>query len=223
MLDPVFIEAVCHKPGGHTILGRALHPLCAHDLLCLEAIKSPFLTDGATVTMEDLVLAVWLLSHEAPADLTVSHLELDATGRHWLKKLMAAGVDLQAETDRLLSYLKDYYSPPEMMRDQLQNSQPLGSPWMLTLVVVVCGKLGISLREAWTMGIGQLIWYRSSIEEQETESRIVGPELREQMDRAREGPAVLKLEPGESIEDFAARGGLSVGDAAMLLHQQSHK
>ncbi len=73
------------------------------------------------------------------------------------------------------------------------------------------------------MGIGQLIWYRSCIEEQETESRIVGPELRGMMEQAQKNSAVHKIEPGESIEAFASRAGLSVGDAAMLLHQQSQK
>src|SRR5580693_5008109 len=218
MLDPIFQEAFCHRPGGHRVLGRELHPLCALDLLALESINSPFLYDGAKCEVQDLVIAVWLLSNDPPADLTVHHLELDEEGRAWLSGLTGK-IEMERDCRAVLSYMADYYALPEMFRQTASNPiTALGAPWMLATVVYVAGKLHLSLREAWTMGIGQLFWYRASIEEQETEHRIISPEMREEMKKAETNSRSFKMEIGESLADFSKRVGIPEADAAVLLH-----
>lgn len=222
-LDPLFLEAFTHRPGGHVILGRKLHALCALDLLALEAVCSPFLFDGAKCEVADLILAVWLLSNPPADDLQVHHLELDDAGREWLKSL-AGQIDLERDCKAVSDYMADFYSPPEMMRNVATNAlTAMGAPWMLGIVVTVCGKLGVSLRDAWLMPIGNLLWYRCSIEEQETESRIISPDLRAELDRAKNNGKIMQMEPGELLADFAKRTGIPEATAAILLHNQSRK
>lgn len=218
MLDPLFLEAFAHRPGGHKVLGRQLHPLCALDLLALEAVNSPLLFDGGEISIPHLIQAVWILSNPHSLDCTISHLELNDEGKEWLKSFGGV-IDLAAGCDQIQLYFADYHSLPEVMRNK-QGSPltQLGGPWMLSVIVTVVGALHIPLFEAWTMGIGQLLWIRASIEEQETESRIISPEMRQEMKRAETNGQVMTMEPGETLEDFCKRTGIPATDAAMLLH-----
>jgi hypothetical protein len=208
MLDPLFTEAWVHAPGGHTVLGRALHPLCALDLLQLEVIGSPFLLDGGRIEAADLILAVWILSNPHPADGSLGNLEPPAD---WVQSL-AGTVDLKAECDRLVKYIEDYYSLPEIMRDVADNPMtPYGCPWMLGKVVTVARHLHVPLREAWTMPIGPLIWYCAALEEMTIEgSRVVGPDLRADMQAAKTAFKKMGREPDETDEAYAARVGVTV-------------
>lgn len=220
MLDPLFREAFCHSAQGHTVLGRKLHPLCAFDLLSLEAIDSPFLKGDVTVDASELILAVWLLSNPVPDDLTIGHLELTPAGETWLADI-GPTIDMRRDCDLLQAYIADYYSVPEIISDKLSNPlTDLGAPWMLSTVINVCSKLHLPLRTAWTMGIGQLIWYRSAIAEMENpEVRIMGEAMRAEIAAARAPQVIYKMEVGETIEVFAARVNLPVEVAALMLHQ----
>lgn len=235
MLDPVYLEAWTHRPGGHTVLGRKLHPLSALDLLALEAVNSPFLYDGAKCELSHLILAVWILSNPHESDLTVGNLELNAEGQKWLDSLSAKprwwqrkksrlSIDMDRDTKAVVAYMADYYSLPEMYRHSASTPiTALGSPWMLSTVVYVASKLHLPLREAWTMGIGQLFWYRCSIEEQETESRVISPERRAEMEKAGENSKSFTLGIGETLAEFSRRTGISEGDAAVLLHNSTKR
>ena len=218
MLDPRFSEAFVHRPGGHTILGRTLHPLCALDMLALEAINCPFLVDGGRVEIADLVLAVWILSNPHNPDCTVSHLELDADGEAWLDKITPT-IDMKEDCARMQKYIEDYWSLPEMMRTIAENPlTPYGCPWMMSRVITVCRAIGVSWFEGWTMGIGQLIWICCSIEEMDnSDSRIVSPEIRAMLDAAKNSHKVYTQKAGESDEDFAARIGIPVENARILM------
>lgn len=213
MLDPLFSEAWCHAAGGHTVLGRRLHPLCALDLLALEAVNSPFLVDNESVKVEvaDLLLAIWILSNDHPKDCTIANLELNDDGQKWMKAI-AGTIDMERDCPVIVSHFKDYWSLPEMMRTIAENPlTPTGSPWMLSRVIMVCRTLHVPLYEAWTMGIGQLIWYCCSIEEQDnSDSRIVGPSMREQLELAKDAYKIHTPAEGESEEAFAKRLGLTV-------------
>lgn len=220
MLDPLFREAFCHAAQGHTVLGRKLHPLCAFDLLVLEAIDSPFVADQGSVDASDLILAVWLLSNPIPEDLTIGNLELGTAGEAWLARVGPA-IDLRRDCDLIQAHFADYYSLPEVMTDVAKNPlTDLGAPWMLSTVISVCTKLHLPLRAAWTMGIGQLLWYRAGLAEMENpDMRIVGQAMRDEMDKARQPQVVFRMEPGETLADFAKRTGLDELTAATLLHQ----
>lgn len=222
MLDPLFSEAWIHAPGGHRVLGRQLHPLCALDLLALEAINSPFLVDGARAEASDLVLAIWILSNDHPRDCTVGRLELDAAGKVWLESI-AQPIDLASECPKVVIYFEDYWSLPEMMRTIADNPlTPYGAPWMLRHVETVCRRLHVPLYEAWTMGIGQLIWHCCSIEESENEeSRIVGPAMRDRLAAAKDSYKVTDRINGETDDQFAARLGVPVASLRAML--ASHK
>lgn len=222
MLDPLFREAFCHSPQGHTVLGRKLHPLCAFDLLSLEAIDSPFIEPEGKCEVHDLLLCVWILSNPIPEDLTIGNLELSPAGQTWVKSV-AKKVDMPRDCGAVTAYFSDYYSAPEIMADKAVNPNPLsslGAPWMLSIVISVCRHLHLPLRSAWTMGIGQLLWYRAALMElDDPEKRIVSQALREEMAAASKPQVVFKMEPGETLETFAARVGLPVETAAMMLHQ----
>lgn len=219
MLDPLFQEAFCHAPRGHTVLGRKLHPLCAFDLLTLETINSPFLLDDGTAEIADLVLAVWILSNSIPEDLCIGNLELGDAGKQWLESIRGE-IDPVRDCAAVETYIKDYYSLPEIMAQIAKNPiTATGAPWMLSTVISVCHYIHISERRAWTMGIGQLIWYRASISELENpDARIVSPELREHMNANAKGPKVFQMQPGETLAEFAARVGISEQQAAFMLH-----
>lgn len=221
MLDPKFLEAWTHRSGGHTVLGRKLHPLCALDLLALEAVNSPFLHDGAQCEVGDLILAVWILSNAHDPDLQVGNLELTAEGQAWVDGLIDR-LELARDCAAVQAHMRDYFSAPEMMRDITSGSlNALGAPWMLGIVVTVCGKMHIPLAQAWTMPIGNLLWYRCTIEEQETASRIISPFMREEMKKAENNGKVMTMEPGESLSEFCTRTGIPEEAAAVLLHNQA--
>lgn len=170
--------------------------------------------------VSDLLLAIWILSNPIPEDLTIGNLELNAAGKTWVKSITRQ-IDLARDCKLIALYIADYYSAPEMMSDKSDNPlQALGAPWLLSMVVSVCRHLHFPLRLAWTMGIGQLLWYRASLMEMDDpEKRIVSPDLRQEMEQAIKPQVVMKMEPGETIQQFAERVGLPVETAAMLLHQ----
>lgn len=222
MLDPLFREAFCHAPQGHTVLGRKLHPLCAFDLLSLEAIGSPFLEVEGKCEVADLLLAVWILSNPIAEDLTIGHLELGYSGKTWVTSVTKQ-LDMARDCGLVTDHFKDYYSAPEVMIDKPSETNPLtgaGAPWIFSIVVTVCRQLHVPLRTAWTMGVGQLLWYRATLMEQDDpDRRIVSQALREEMARAAQPQQVFKLEPGETIESFSERTGIDKDTAAMMLHQ----
>jgi hypothetical protein len=223
MLDPLFQEEFCHAPAGHTVLGRKLHPFSAFDLLTLQAVDSPFARDEDEVVCEihDLFFAVWLLSNPHSETLSIENLELGEEGEKWVASVMP-NLDLERDAALVTRYIRDYFSPPEVLREIKTNPlSALGCPWLLTTVVSVCRNLHIPLREAWTMGIGQLLWYRCSIEEQDTDSRVISPEMRKLMAQAEQGAKVHAMIPGESLACYCARTGIPEADAAFLLHQNT--
>lgn len=188
----------------------------------MEAIASPFLIEGAVANVEDLLLAIWLLSNDHPSDLTVSNLELDSAGKEWLDGLTGQ-IDMERDVASVIKYMADYYSMPKMFRNVAERPMtPLGCPWMLSTVVTVVAKLHIPLRDAWLMGIGQLLWYRCSIEEQESpDSRVIGAELSKEMEKAETAAKVFTLNPGETIAEFSARTGIDEETAKNLLHNST--
>lgn len=220
MLDPLFKEAFCHRLGGHTVLGRKLHPFCAFDILTLESIDSPFLKPGALCEIYDLVLVVWILSNPVAQDLTISHMELDAAGETWLKEI-GPTIDMERDVAAVSAYMNDYYSAPEIMAGvDKKTPDELGAPWILSAVIGIVSKLHISLYAAWTMGIGQLMWYRGAIFEMEVpDLRIINDELRARLKEVEKGPVIFQLEPGEDMPAFAKRVGISEWEAANLLAQ----
>jgi len=215
MLDPLFNEAWVHAPKGHTVLGRALHPLCALDLLELEAINSPFLLDGARIEVPHLLLAVWILSNPHPEDGSLGNLE---PSEDWIKSL-AGTVNLEKECGRMVAYIEDYHSLPEVMRDIAEKPRtPSGCPWMLSKVITICRYLHVPLRDAWLMPIGQLVWYCAALEEMQNEgTQIVGAELRADMEKAKTAFKIMARQDGESDQAYAARLGVSAAQLSVML------
>ena len=222
MLDPLYMEAWVHAPAGHTVLGRRLHPFCALDLVALDCVQSPFMRQGSLCTVTQLLQAIWILSNPHAEDCTIEHIDSSPASQEWVRTLEGK-VDLVRDCAAIENYIKDYYSLPELIsQPEASPMDLLGAPWMLSSVIKVCRALHVPLREAWTMGIGQLLWYRAAVEEiDDANSRIIGPLLRAEMDRSAAAAKVFKMNPGETLADFAARAGLAEEDAAILLHNQS--
>lgn len=220
MLDPVFHEAFVHAPGGHCVLGRKLHPFCALDVVALEAVDSPFLKPGSSAEAPDLLLAVWILSHDHPKSCSIENLELGDAGREWIESVKDT-IDMPTDCARLEAYLKDYFAIPEMMRELEDDPlTPLGCPAILSNVIQVSKNLHVPLYEAWTMDIGKLMWYGCALEEMsDPGSRIIGDEMRSRMEVGKTAVKTFKVEEGESLADFAKRVGTSEEDAALLLQQ----
>lgn len=170
--------------------------------------------------MADLILAIWILSNPVSEDLTIGHLELNAPGKAWVNRIRKQ-IDMPRDCALVTAYIADYYAPPEIMSDKEANPlNNLGAPWIFSLVIGVVRHLHLPLREVWTMGMGQLLWYRAALMElDDPTKRIIDDTLRAEMKKAREPQVLYKMEPGETIEVFAARVGLDPTTAAMLLHQ----
>ncbi len=222
MLDPLFSEAFIHAPRGHTILGRSLHPLCALDFLALEAINSPFLLDGSKAEISDLLLAIWILSNPHPRDCTIDHLELDDAGKAWVDSL-AGQIDMERDCALVVTYFEDYWSLPEMMRTIADQAMtPYGCPWMLSRVISASRVLHIPIFDAWTMGIGQLLWYCCAIEEMDSnDSRIVSTDMRKLLDAAKSAFSLTHRKDDETHEQFAERLGLSADTLKVLLRNST--
>ena len=166
----------------------------------------------------DLAIALWICSNPTPDDLSIGNLELGPEGEVWFSGIIK-DVNLVRDTLLFARYVKDYFSLPEIMSEVAKSPiTELGAPWMLSTICMVCNRLNLSLRDAWTMGIGQLIWYRAGITELETDSRIVSPELRDEMAKAKTGSKKFAMEPGETLDQFSERIGFSAQEAAILLH-----
>lgn len=217
MIDARCLEAFVHAPGGHTILGRKLHPLCALDLLSLEAVNSPVLLDGGKISPADLILAVWIFSNDYPLDCTIESLEPPV---EWVKSLVAT-IDMARDCVALKKHFDDHFALPEVMRDIAGKPMtPRGTPWMMSHVLAIVRHLHVTLYDAWTMSFGQLAWYSCAIEEMDDpEVRIIGPELREQMEAAKNAKVMYTKGADESDSDFAKRVGITVD----MLHAMQRK
>jgi hypothetical protein len=223
MLPPEFHEAWVHAKRGHKILGRRLHPFCALDIVALEAVASPVLHEGAPSSAADLLLAIKILSHDHPRSCSIEGLEMTWRDRLWIWWLRLTGrLNVEEVAARLKAYLDDYYAVPDMMREQVDEpGLPYGTPWVLSVVMGVVKNLNVPLYDAWTMDAGKLLWYAGALEEAtDSKARIVGKELREQMELAeKNGCQTFKVEPGETAADLARRIGVSEEDAAFLMDQ----
>jgi hypothetical protein len=180
VIDPLFIEAWRHAE--HRILGRTLHPLCALDILALEIERSPLLRNGAMLTPQDLILAVWILSTPPHPQCDVPVVTPDPEwAKHYLRVMLEEEGALKYGNAAIQAYFEDYWSIPEVQREiSRTQSTPLGCPWMFSSVMMVCKALHYPMYDCWTMPIGKLIWHRTGLDEMESNLRVVTPESRAQ-------------------------------------------
>lgn len=95
---------------------------------------------------------------------------------HW-------GGGLLKETKRLHAYLHgcwDAEAHANLIQRRRSGGQPLGTPWPLVRVIVMCHYLRITRREALTMPLAQVEWYMAGIEEQMTDSRVMAGAVKEE-------------------------------------------
>ena len=183
MLDSRFIEAFVHNSEERNVFGRVLHPLCAQDILQLEIIGSPLLYREPTdADLKHVLLSAWIMGGEhkpgperPPISITPDHAWFKEASEHAIHEPET----LTRAWTLLKAHFKDYYSPPEVMTAVAEEqTTPLGTLWIVSVVMSFWKKGTVSLREVWLMPIGELLWYSAALSELESDTtRVVTEEL----------------------------------------------
>ena len=156
-MQPEFLEAFTNSL--YTVFGYKLKPICARHLLELEARNIKLSND---IEPHNLFIACKILSRNTgEPDLTF-------TFKDWLTtiKIKNSRTYLKNQYDLFSDFLNDHESYP--LREESTESGtgfPLGSPFILSAVVIGASKLGIAIEDAWTMPFCQLTWYIASYDE----------------------------------------------------------
>lgn len=149
-------EAFLNRPS-HTVLGFRLRPFCLWHCLQLEVAGSPVLEMGERASYAELEQAAWICSqgYGVVGDVPRRGFRGFARRYHFLKTL-----DLERAAFR--AYLDDYFALPRLWAGE---GQPVKAPWQLYRVcqLVHWGKW--SAEEAWTLPVGEAVWYAVTLGE----------------------------------------------------------
>lgn len=163
-MDQAFHESWFNA--SHTVLGRKLHPFCFEDALILGLVESPFLAStkgNVRYGLEDLQLAVVICSTDSREFLDASFRSSPIRAAWWSWRCRR--MDLQAECQKFVTFIDDYFAPPQVWTEDSDGSG-LGAPWVVSHVTFLMRHLHISERAAWTMPIGKALWYCACVAEQ---------------------------------------------------------
>jgi len=156
-MQPEFLEAFTNS--SYSVFGYELKPICARHLMELEARKIKLDND---IAAHDLFIVCKILSRNTGTP------DLTFTIKDWWTtiKIKNSKTYLKNQYDLFSDYLNDHESYP--LREESTEHHagfPLGSPFILSAVVIAASKLGIKIEDAWTIPFCQLAWYIASYDE----------------------------------------------------------
>lgn len=148
-------------PEEREICGYKLKPYNLRHMLYLTAIESPFVTEKADkcMTPDELLLALRICS----TNDVQKALKDKPTVREQIlvAQLMAEREKFNDALRELLNYIGDSNSVPVTFEkgDGSTSKSAHNAPAPLLMAVTLMAKLHLTKEEAWTLPVGQAIWY----------------------------------------------------------------
>ncbi len=170
-MDSRFQEAWFNAP--HRVLDRDLLTFSLERSVVLALIDSPFVSGDpdARCTLSELQFSVEVCSRDLGP---IFGCRFNVTRWAKLKTLLwtsrcrlryGSAEGLELECRKFIAYVNDYFSPPRLWTDKNGASTKLTAPWALSHAAFLI-RNGFSERHAWTMPVGQAMWYCMAISEQ---------------------------------------------------------
>lgn len=148
-MQAAFQQAAFPKP--FKVLGKKLHPYTlGHDIL-LGAFESGFCRDVRTKpTFDDLLISVWICSHDTHEKATRSFLRPFAKFRIWLWGKLCGKFDIGEAFVSFGEYIAEHTTEPEYWIEKHSDSggAPSGNPYSQFLKVVMMRDLGMTEQQA---------------------------------------------------------------------------
>jgi hypothetical protein len=158
----------------HRVLGRKLHPFCLYDALILAADGSPFVAEEegpVPYSLSDLQVAVAVCSgdpHRFLGGRFMSgwweRLRVRAWGWRIRRAMRRDPGYLDRQGEAFNAYLLDHNAGPRFWSDG--EASEMRAPWLLANVTFLISKTSLDREEAWTMPLGQALWYAGTLAEQ---------------------------------------------------------
>jgi len=152
-MDPLFLESFLNVE--HRVLGRVLRPLCLWHHLNLDLAQSPFVGYDSPKDSRALILAVRIC--RARPDSTFQMLPQKKTPTHLFFR------SLSHHTELFECYVRDFFAPPRFFKKS--GSKSPAAPWPLYVVSRLMRYGNFSADQAWTLPIGQALWFSAALGE----------------------------------------------------------
>jgi hypothetical protein len=148
--------ATSHYIGEHRCYGLRLKPYCLLHSLQLETLGSPLVTLASMPTASDLIIG---------AQICATHEILIDFSKHRWARLRHS---VQTEHLAFLDYYDNCNNGPRLYTRNSSgySNRGLRAPWQQIIVTALIMQTTITLDQAWTMPLGQALWYYHSISEQ---------------------------------------------------------
>ena len=154
-MDARYLQAVTVLPKQDKVCGKTLLPFCLRHRVALEAIKSPFITQGFEgLNPYSVLIAIRILSTYDKADMVKP---LSLIEKLWMMYLMFNKRYYSEVIGTILGCINISCSYPKFWEKGNKENKKENIPWVLSCVSNNV-RNGCSLEEAWTMPEGEAVW-----------------------------------------------------------------
>ena len=150
-MDRRFLAAFT-DPAPVRMLGRVVYPFCLKHRVRLEAIDSPFISEGKEFSPSDILVAVKICAEEPANELTLKD-------RWHLLRMTTNNLVFTANFLKFIQYVQMSSWPKFWEKENTTKADAGGSmPWALNVVSSLIAN-GIPEQRAWEMPECQAVWY----------------------------------------------------------------
>jgi len=227
-MDPVFLQAALISPP--EIFGRRLRPFSAGHVLVLSALESPYVsgTEGAAVTFEDLVRALYVCSHtfeenRERCSMVPGGLDPERSERvsreciEWIQAAAPTPEETAAAFETFEAYLREYRLRAEhgdVCGRKINHWRLLvPGPYAIVIGIVRATYGAVSLAEAWDMPLGLAFAYIDTADNLQGDMTLLDEQRRANLEALKDAPEPRKrgtptpgLKPGyrlATLEEMA--------------------
>ena len=195
-----FFEAFAHST--HKVMGRKLKPLRLHHQFWLEAMGSPLVGGGGSVSLVDLEMACRICACDYGSETKALERGIGrwCNWRGWLFAVRCLVYSPAREMAKFVAYLDDHKSSPSRHVEEPTQTKDgrvyEDFPGIMDQVCALIRATGWGKRDVWTMGVGEADWYMVGI------YRLRGVDMKvktQQEEEFEEGMAAAKAEK-ESVD-----------------------